>query len=120
VYSKTKAELEAEDTWNGNNIVQKSGSNLLYFNADTENHVTSANWAATWSAAHPLDKQNESPRFLGGDTPTTAEGFKLRNDSPLIDAGVCYLAVGCVAPDFGGRRARVPPDIGAWQHRSGD
>jgi hypothetical protein len=61
-----------------------------------------------------------NPRFLGGSSPTTAEAFKLRNDSPLIDAGVCYLAVGCVHPDFGGRRGRVPPDIGAWQHRSGD
>jgi hypothetical protein len=61
-----------------------------------------------------------NPRLIGGPSPTTAEGFKLRNDSPLIDAGVCYLAVGCVAPDFGGRRARVPPDIGAWQRRAGD
>lgn len=60
------------------------------------------------------------PAFLGGSSPTTAEGFKLRSNSPLIRAGTCYLATGCAARDFGGRRARVPPDIGAWQRRAGD
>jgi hypothetical protein len=111
VYSKTKAELESEDTWNGNNIVQKSGSNLLYFNLDTGNHVTSANWPATWSAAHPLDKQNESPRFLGGDTPTTAEGFRPDYGSPLVGAGT---PVG-VKYYFCGYSFNIPPSIGAFE-----
>ena len=60
------------------------------------------------------------PAFIGGTSPTTAEEFKLRSNSPLIRAGTCYLATGCAARDFGGRRPRVPPDIGAWQRVVGD
>lgn len=60
------------------------------------------------------------PKFRDGLMPIVADGFRLRADSPLIRQGVCYLSTGCVYPDIGGRRARVPPDIGAWQRRAGD
>lgn len=55
------------------------------------------------------------PMFVGGPNPTTAEGFKLQTDSPLIRAGTCYLTTGCAHYDYEGKRARVPPDIGAFQ-----
>lgn len=60
------------------------------------------------------------PLFVGGANPTTPEGFKLRHDSSLRRAGTCIYTTGCVPYDFGGRRARVPPDIGAWQYVLGD
>lgn len=56
------------------------------------------------------------PLFVGGTSPATAEGFKLRASSPLIRAGTCPLSVGCASHDFGNRRVRVPPDSGAWQN----
>lgn len=40
--------------------------------------------------------------------------------SPLLRAGTCFLATGCIYPDFRGYRSRVPPDIGAYQRTSGD
>ena len=55
------------------------------------------------------------PQFVGGSAPSGAQGFKLRATSPLRRAGVCVLTTGCVPSDFLGRRARVPPDVGAWQ-----
>lgn len=55
------------------------------------------------------------PKLVGGPNPTTPEGFKLQTDSPLIRAGTCYLTTGCVHYDYEGKRARVPPDIGAFQ-----
>jgi hypothetical protein len=55
------------------------------------------------------------PLWRGGLSPSTAAGFKLRLDSPLIRAGTCYLTTGCVHYDYEGKRARVPPDIGAFQ-----
>lgn len=60
------------------------------------------------------------PLFVGGTQPTTPEGFALREDSGLIRAGGCPLAVGCILPDYAGRRSRVPPDIGAFQRVVGD
>lgn len=60
------------------------------------------------------------PKFVAGLRPTTAEGVKLRSDSPCRRKGASYLAVGGVYPDAGGRRARLPADLGAWQRRPGD
>lgn len=60
------------------------------------------------------------PGFVGGLIPTTAAGFKLNSNSALIRAGVCYLSSGCAAPDYAGRRAFVPPDVGAYQRVVGD
>jgi hypothetical protein len=59
-------------------------------------------------------------RMIGGANPKTKNDFKLNSNSPLIRAGTCLLSTGCVRPDIGARRARVPPDIGAWQRVVGD
>lgn len=92
------------------NVTARSVNALGSF--DTSDVV---NGTVTESGAMSLDAQ-----FLGGAMPLTAESFKLRSNSPLIRAGTCYLSTGCAARDFGGRRPRVPPDIGAWQRRAGD
>lgn len=55
------------------------------------------------------------PLFVGGTRPSTAEGARLRADSPLRRAGVSYLATGGVYADVDNRRARLPADLGAWQ-----
>jgi len=55
------------------------------------------------------------PQFVGGGNPTDPGGFKTRSTSPLRRSGTCVYTTGCVPRDFGGRRTRVPPDIGAWQ-----
>jgi hypothetical protein len=81
--------------------------------------AASANLAA-WQSAQESSAMSVSPDWLGGTNPTTAEGFKLRSTSALIRAGTCVLSTGCIPPDYGNRRARVPPDIGAWQRRAGD
>lgn len=53
--------------------------------------------------------------FTGGTHPRAVSEAKLRAASPLRRAGICALTTGCAPHDFGDRRARVPPDIGAWQ-----
>jgi hypothetical protein len=51
------------------------------------------------------------PQFLGGDTPTTAEGFRPNAGSPLIRAGTPTAA----KYDYRGRRFNTPPSIGAYE-----
>jgi hypothetical protein len=52
-----------------------------------------------------------APQFLGGSSPTTAEGFRPDYGSPLVGAGT---PVG-VKYDFSGYRFNVPPSIGAFE-----
>jgi len=73
------------------------------------------NVSNTISVTSNVNEVSGDPQFIGGPNPTTAEGFKLRPNSPLRRAGTCVYTTGCVPRDFGGRRGRVPPDIGAWQ-----
>ncbi len=61
-----------------------------------------------------------APGMVGGAAPATAAGYKLNSNSALIRRGACYLSTGCAASDFEGRRAFVPPDIGAYQRVVGD
>jgi hypothetical protein len=51
------------------------------------------------------------PRFLGGSSPTTAEGFRPNAGSPLIRAGTPTAA----KYDYRGRRFNTPPSIGAYE-----
>lgn len=51
------------------------------------------------------------PRFLGGDTPTTAEGFRPRANSPLIRAGTPIPGLN----DFDGYNFEPAPTIGAYR-----
>lgn len=60
------------------------------------------------------------PQFVGGINSTTAEGFRLKAASPLIDAGTCYRTHGCAHADYGGRTRGSTPSIGAWENASGD
>lgn len=60
------------------------------------------------------------PKFVGGTRPISADGVRLRSDSPLRREGVSYLTGAGVYSDAGGRRARLPADLGAWQRRPGD
>lgn len=69
--------------------------------------------------AHATTTQVD-PKFVGGLRPTTADGVRLRSDSPVLRKGASYLTVGGVYLDAGGRRARLPADLGAWQRRPGD
>lgn len=50
------------------------------------------------------------PAFLGGSSPTTADGFKLKSNSPLCGAGTPTDA----KYDYGGYRFGIPPNIGAF------
>ena len=62
-----------------------------------------------------------NPLFVGGTSPTTAAGFKLTAGSPLRRAGTCIPGnIQCIRPDYRGYRARIPPDIGAYQYDAGD
>lgn len=81
----------------------------------TESSSPATNTGAGSPVVNLSNLKEGDPGFLGGPNPTTAEGFRLRPDSQLIRAGVCVLTTGCIPYDFGGRRSRVPPDIGVWQ-----
>ena len=53
------------------------------------------------------------PQFIGGPTPSTADGFQLKPTSPLIGAGTYIGKI----YDFTGRRVTAPANIGAFgQH----
>lgn len=118
-------------TFNGNfhravTTSSTSESNNLFWSpaettivrSESTNYSTVAAWQA--ASSQGAGDLNASPAFVGNSFPLSAEEFKPRSNSPLIRAGTCYLTTGCVARDFGGRRARVPPDIGAWQRRASD
>lgn len=62
-----------------------------------------------------VNTTTHDPQYVGGANPNTAAGFRLKPTSPLIGAGTCAYTTGCVPYDFEGKRARVPPDIGAFQ-----
>jgi hypothetical protein len=61
-----------------------------------------------------------APGMVGGAAPAATAGYKLNSNSALIRGGLCYSTSGCISPDFEGRRAFVPPDIGAYQRVVGD
>ncbi len=99
-----------------NNICVGTGSGIKVeglSNAPTEsnNLITQSDNDVTLDASD----LTAAPLFIGGSSPTTPEGFRLKPDSPAIRAGTCYLTTGCVHYDYEGKRARVPPDIGAFQ-----
>lgn len=86
IASVTKSAFESGNTWDGNNIRQMgSGSTVIDFTVDSGNNVTVSNFA-TWQGTHTKDLESD-PLWVGGPTPTTAAGFKLRSDSALKCAG---------------------------------
>jgi hypothetical protein len=69
----------------------------------------------TTSVAGTYNQTNDTdgdPGFIGGTSPTTAEGFKLKESSALIRAGTPIVP----APvDFDGWAFDFPPSIGAYR-----
>lgn len=81
---------------------------------DTADPSSMGGGAGTYTETYTTANEYE-PGWRGGAEPTTAEGFKTLSTSDLRRAGTCTLTTGCIPRDYGGRRGRVPPDIGAWQ-----
>lgn len=104
----TKATFEGSNTIMGN-VYDQSGSSttLIYFNNDTGNNVTKANFS-TWQSAHAKER-NQVPDFLSLVTP---RDWRLDPTSTLRRAGVWW---GWRCQDVFGRECLVPPDIGAHQ-----
>lgn len=75
---------------------------------------------ANWNALAVVGTDKSAAPSTVSSSPTTPSGLIPRDGSPLVRSGVCYLATGCIYPDFRGYRARVPPDIGAYQRRASD
>lgn len=70
--------------------------------------------AGTWTNAG--DDVTSDPAFLGGQSPTTANGFKPNcQTSPLKDTGTYVGQV----QDFSGRYFTYPPEIGAFACQGG-
>lgn len=89
IYDVTRADFEANNTWNGNVLNQVGArTNLIYFTDDAANSITISNFETNWQANHARDKKQTDPGFIGGATPDSAAGFCLESDSPLIGAGV--------------------------------
>lgn len=117
VASVAKAAFESGNTWDGNNIRKMgSGSTVIDFTSDSGNNVTTSNFA-TWQGTHTRDLRSD-PLWVGGTSPSTAEGFRLTSASPLRRAGT-DLNIGNVQ-DNGTRAFSHPPSIGAWEVTSGD
>lgn len=73
---------------------------------------------STVSGSYTGTDQSGSGGFVGGTSPTTAPGFKLKAGSALLRAG-SELNIGNVQ-DAGNRAFSHPPSIGAWEAASGD
>lgn len=78
-------------------------------------------WGASGWASFKTDSSLEAHSII--TDPSFAnmsdEIYTLRRTSPAVRTGVCYLATGCIYPDHRGYRARVPPNIGAFQQGLG-
>lgn len=79
---------------------------------------------ALWGNAAGLSGQTAgandlggNPLLVGGSNPTNADGFRTKAGSPLRGAGT---RVSGVTQDYGNRRFKFPPSIGAWEAASGD
>ena len=76
--------ITANNVWDGNTGDVNVASGLTV-TGTTNNHANSlVTGAGTYTENGSV---NANPRFLGGDTPTTAEGFKLISSSPLCNTG---------------------------------
>jgi len=88
-------------------IVSDVGTTGTYSHAISSSAMT-ATFGGTWTSANPT---TTDPQFLGGTSPTTAEGFRPNAGSPLIRAGTPTAA----KYDYRGRRFNTPPSIGAYE-----
>lgn len=75
-------------------------------------HSTLSAWNA--NAAVGTDSSVD-PQFVGGMTPESKFGYRLKPTSPLRRSGVCYLTTGCVHRGLDGKRGFVPPNAGPFQ-----
>lgn len=63
------------------------------------------------------------PGFVGGVLPAPGaapDAYRLRAGSAAIRTGAALATYAASFRDYGGRRPRMPPDIGAWQRRAWD
>lgn len=84
-----------------------------WYSAGSEYDTLSA-WAT--AVSQESNSTVQAPQYVGGPNPTTAEGFKLKSTSPLRAAGTFVGSL----QDYGNRRFKFPPSIGAWETASGD
>lgn len=62
------------------------------------------------------DTTSNNPKWVGGTNPNTANGFRLKDSSPLIGIGTIVGSL----QDYGNRRFKYPPSIGALEYGGGD
>ncbi|MEQ1771210.1 MAG: right-handed parallel beta-helix repeat-containing protein [Devosia sp.] len=97
--------------------VNRYGLRLGGFRLDGASHAT----LAAWQAASSQDANSTTgvdPEFVGGATPTTRDGFRLKSTSPLRRVGK-DLNIGTYQ-DALGRGYLHPPSIGGLEATSGD
>jgi len=113
IMKSASTEFFHTDVASGNsNIFAK---NLVSGSATYENtNYTST----TFSAIDSTRLDNTNPEWLGGLSPTTSAGYKLKTASALRRAGQ-DLNIGNIQ-DKGNRAFLHPPSIGAWEAASGD
>lgn len=108
-------------TFNGNfhratTTSSTSESNNLFWSpaeativrSGSTNYTTVAAWQA--ASSQGAGDLNSNPIFVGGTPQTTADGFKLKSNSPLCGAGTPTNA----KYDYEGYRFSIPPNIGAF------
>lgn len=110
-----------------NNVVLNTGDDCIdKESGDTESNNALYGCGGTAvsnddiSATPAVTDLISNPLLVGGTSPTSSVGFRLKYGSPLIRAGSCVLSVGCAPRDYLGRRHRVPPNIGAFATGEGD
>lgn len=90
IYDTTKADFEANNTWNGN-VLRQAGSQttLIYWSDEVgrTNDVTTSNFSS-WQATHTKDQQQVAPVWAAGSAPKTLQGFRRLSTDTLKCAGV--------------------------------
>jgi hypothetical protein len=118
---------DSTGTWNGDLWISSATATFVesnnVFHSSTESefgkyvstlYSTLTGWQTATSGGVSDQVLAESPFVSDTDR-------RLGGSSALRRAGTCITGVGtCAYQDFRGRPAWVPPDIGAYQHSSGD
>lgn len=108
-------------TWFGDLHIASSAAtrnetNNQFFNTSGETqfwrfgatlYTTLAAWQTATSGG--TSDQYADPQFIGGHSPTTVDGFRLKSTSPLIGAGIVGAKY-----DFDNKRCGNPSNIGAF------
>lgn len=95
---------------NGSHGARAVVGTLTLSYADVFGNTSGATTTASGGTVNASNGLTEAPDFTGGASPTTAAGFCLKSDSPLLAAGT-YL--GAWATGYAGHDLGNPPAIGA-------